>query len=189
MLRRSSLHYNQAACFANCSPEFLILACIQTAGRRGFAGPAASTSWIMTNETFFHFTPQSTSLPVFVHVFSMNLFCLTPGLHSKCALSTLLKKLWRCNVSESWRGVRCDSPDLCPPSSLSPCSLSSPPLPHLLCRTSPQPGTISHLTFNELYNQSKAAINSTERKRGEKMIGTLWDTDRHGTENSFGTSR
>lgn len=40
--RWRSLHHNQPVCFANCSPEFLILACSQTAGQRGFARPGST---------------------------------------------------------------------------------------------------------------------------------------------------
>lgn len=36
-----------------------------------------------------------------------------------------------------------------------------------------KPGTISHLTFYELYNQSKAAINSIQRKREKNDWNTL----------------
>ena len=78
MLRRCSLHYNQTACFANCSPEFLILAFIQTAGWR-------ETSQIAQNQpaegVLALYASIYLSSSVFVKVSSENLQCLTPHLH------------------------------------------------------------------------------------------------------------
>lgn len=111
--------------------------------------------------------------PVFIQVFQYEFF--------RSDVTTSFKKhSWQSfgsvSISESWCGVRCDSPDR-----VLPLPFASPPS---LLNLSP---AWSHLTFNELYNQSKAAINSIQRKR-EKMIGTLWDTDRHSIGNSSGTS-
>lgn len=171
------LHYNQAAYFANCSPEFLILACIQTAGHRGSTDLTALTLW---NHTAHDKQERTVAPSVFVWVW-FSVYLLLSGAIQKRTLSAFT---WQ-SLSGAERGFGCDDPDLCPPPL--PVPFHRLRLPHLLCWTSAQPRTISHLTFNELYNQSKAAINSAQRNRGRKMIGTLWDTDRHSRENSSGS--
>lgn len=114
--------------------------------------------------------PSSTlrlSLPLLLSLskfFSMNLSVLTSQLHSKSTLDKALAVLASLKADVGW--------------DVTALIVSSlfPLLPHLLCWTFPQPGTISHLTFNELYNQSKAAINSIQRKREKND----WNTLRYG---------
>lgn len=113
------LHYNQAAYFANCSPEFLILACIQTAGRRGSADLTALTLW---NHTAHDKQERTVSLSLSLSEFDLGYisFCLAP--YKTHSFSFHLTELQRCTM-----GFGCNDPDLCPPPSSR--SLSSTPTP------------------------------------------------------------
>lgn len=120
------LHYNQAAYFANCSPEFLILAWIQTAGRRGSADLTALTLW---NHTAHDKQERTVALSVFVWGW-FRVYLLLSG-----AIQNVLFQLSPDRASAAHRGVRMRWPwSLSSPSSHSLSSTLTPPPPLLNLR-------------------------------------------------------
>lgn len=143
----------------------------RTAGRRGSADLTVLTLWKRT--------------PL---VTCRNTQRLSGSLSLSDFYSAYVVALWR-RAKLTLLGFRLAQPQrhrsflMLRPSSWSPPSPRCLPWPpQLLCWTPTQPHANSHLTFNELYNQSKVAINSPQRNRGREMIGRNWDTDRHSRE-------
>lgn len=89
MQRRSSHYYNQAACFTSCSPEYLILACFETADQ------PASTCWVKAAHDKHGLLLLFTSFYA-LSFFFFSIRLVTPRLHLQA---------WWYDVSENWGGL------------------------------------------------------------------------------------